>query len=77
MYIKRDILECPRFSTVILILLSCPLKSNGCKAVLTCTWLVTMLMGDCRNPPQFGNSIAQCPGSRLPRKGDQLYTYYI
>lgn len=47
--------ECPLFSAVMLFVLVWPMKLKGGRALLTCTLLVTMLMGDWRNPPQLGN----------------------
>lgn len=47
--------ECPLFSTVMLIELVWPMKSKGGRALLTWTLLVTILIGDWRNPPQLGN----------------------
>lgn len=47
--------EWPLFSTVTLMLLVWPMKVKGCRAPLTWTLLVTMLIGDWRSAPQLGN----------------------
>lgn len=46
-----------------LILFVWPMKLKGGRALLTWTLLVTILIGDWRNPPQLGNWAAQRLGS--------------
>lgn len=64
--------ECPLFSTVTLIMLVWPINWRGGRALLTCTFLVTILIGDWRNPPQRGNWVAQRLGSK-PDKRPQTW----
>lgn len=65
--------ECPLFSTVMLIVSVWPMKLKGDRAMSMWTLLVTMLIGDWRNPPHLGNWVAQWLGSKRHKQEKQQH----